>query len=53
MKGQDLETLEEFKQLNPPVDLVQGMLFVSLCFSALHTVLGRYVVYVCIASLNG
>lgn len=25
MKGQDLDTLEEFKKLNPPVDLVQGM----------------------------
>jgi len=24
MKGQDLDKLEEFKQLNPPVDLVQG-----------------------------
>jgi Chalcone isomerase-like len=24
MKGQDTETLEEFKKLNPPVDLVQG-----------------------------
>lgn len=24
MMGQDLETLEEFKSLNPPVDLVQG-----------------------------
>lgn len=24
MKGQDLESLEEFKKLNPPVDLVEG-----------------------------
>jgi hypothetical protein len=24
MQGQDLETLEEFKKLNPPVDLVEG-----------------------------
>mmetsp|Transcript_26279 Transcript_26279/g.38595 ORF Transcript_26279/g.38595 Transcript_26279/m.38595 type:complete len:277 (+) Transcript_26279:51-881(+) len=24
MKGQDLESLEEFKKLNPPVDLIQG-----------------------------
>lgn len=26
MKGQDLDKLEEFKKLNPPVDLVQGEL---------------------------
>ncbi len=24
MKGQDLESLEEFKKLNPPVDLIEG-----------------------------
>ena len=24
MKGQDLQSLEEFKKLNPPVDLIQG-----------------------------
>ena len=24
MKGSDLESLEEFRKLNPPVDLVQG-----------------------------
>lgn len=41
MMGQDLEKLEEFKALNPPVDLIAGKV-PSLLFSLLHFFLNKH-----------